>query len=267
MSSQNCPSREQLSGYVLGVLPPEATDAVAAHVETCIACEDTLEELERQEDSLLRTCGIRRRRFRSWNRRSTAGPWRPPRRRLGEKGTGSFCRNGPKGAWPKGACPLFPEPPLPETGRLGEYELLEKRGEGGMGAVFKARQVRLDKIVALKVLPRERTSDPRAVARFEREMKAVGRLSHPNIVQAYDARDIDGTTVLVMEYVDGLDLAKLSQRVGGKGDSPHVPETWPSACLEGGRERDRLLLPERPAGCLAQRVLSQSCSARLLHWR
>ena len=150
----------------------------------------------------------------------------------------------------KGACPLSPEPPLPETGRLGEYELLQKRGEGGMGAVFKARQVRLDKIVALKVLSRQRTGDPRAVARFEREMKAIGRLSHPNIVQAYDARDIDGATVLVMEYVDGLDLAKLiPSRRGGKGDRPHLPER-PKA----GEKGDRLLLPERAEGCLAQKV-------------
>ena len=94
-------------------------------------------------------------------------------------------------------------------GRLGEYELLAKLGEGGMGAVYKARQTRLKKIVALKVLPKERTTDPRAVTRFEREMEAVGQLSHPNIVQAHDARDIEGTTVLVMEYVDGKDLAEL----------------------------------------------------------
>ncbi len=83
-----------------------------------------------------------------------------------------------------------------------------------MGAVYKARQVRLDKIVALKLLPRGRTGDPLAVTRFEREMKAVGRLSHPNIVQAHDARDIEGTTVLVMEYVEGCDLSHLVRRVG-----------------------------------------------------
>ena len=98
--------------------------------------------------------------------------------------------------------------------RLGEYELLAKLGEGGMGAVYKARQVRLDKIVALKVLPKGHASDPQAISRFEREMKAVGRLDHTNIVRAMDARDIDGTTVLVMEYVDGLDLAQVVRRVG-----------------------------------------------------
>jgi serine/threonine protein kinase len=56
--------------------------------------------------------------------------------------------------------------------------------------------------------------DRQAIGRFEREMKAVGRLVHPNIVQAYDAREIDGTPVLIMEFVDGLDLAELVRRVG-----------------------------------------------------
>ena len=120
-------------------------------------------------------------------------------------------------AGPDGGDPVtapVAEPSLSELGRLGEYELLAKLGVGGMGTVYKARQTRLGKIVALKVLASERTRDPRAVARFENEMKAVGQLSHSNIVQAYDARDIDGTTVLVMEYVDGVDLSKLVQRAG-----------------------------------------------------
>ena len=99
--------------------------------------------------------------------------------------------------------------------RLGEYEppwTSSARGESG--AVYKARQVRLDKIVALKVLSAQRTNDPAALSRFEREMKAVGRVSHPNIIQALDARDIDGTTVLVMEYAAGLDLAEVARRLG-----------------------------------------------------
>ena len=71
-----------------------------------------------------------------------------------------------------------------------------------MGAV----QVKLGKTVALKVLSPGSTQDPRALARFEREMKAVGRLNHPNIVQALDAREIEGTPILVMEYVEGMDF-------------------------------------------------------------
>ena len=102
-----------------------------------------------------------------------------------------------------------PDSQAPPLHELGEYLLLEKLGEGGMGTVYKARQTRLKKIVALKVLSKERTTDPRAVTRFEREMEAVGQLVHPNIVQAFDARDIETTTVLVMEYVDGQDLTHV----------------------------------------------------------
>ena len=96
---------------------------------------------------------------------------------------------------------------MPET--LGEYRLLEELGRGGMGRVYKALHTKLDRVVALKVLPRGRVGDRQAINRFEREMKAVGRLAHPNIVQAYDAREIDGTPVLIMEFVDGLDLAEI----------------------------------------------------------
>ena len=97
---------------------------------------------------------------------------------------------------------------------LGEYQVLEELGHGGMGRVYKALQTKLDRVVALKVLPRGRLRDQQAIARFEREMKAIGRLDHPNIVQAYDAREIDGMPVLVMEFVDGLDLSELVHRVG-----------------------------------------------------
>ena len=95
---------------------------------------------------------------------------------------------------------------------LGEYQLLEELGRGGMGRVYKALHTKLDRVVAVKVLPRGRVGDQQAINRFEREMKAVGRLAHPNIVQAYDAREIDGTPVLIMEFVDGLDLAEIVRR-------------------------------------------------------
>ena len=78
-----------------------------------------------------------------------------------------------------------------------------------MGRVFRARHVRLDRLVALKVLPSDRFADVAAVARFEREMKAVGRLDHPNIVRAHDAGEADGVHFLVMELLDGLNLASV----------------------------------------------------------
>ena len=100
-----------------------------------------------------------------------------------------------------------------ELGWIGPYRLLEKLGEGGMGAVYKALHSSLEKIVALKVLPQDRLN-PQAIARFKREMKAVGKLDHPNIVRATDAGEADGDHFLVMEYVEGVDLAELLRRVG-----------------------------------------------------
>lgn len=95
---------------------------------------------------------------------------------------------------------------------LGQYQLLSKLGEGGMGTVYKALHTRLDKVVALKLLPRDRVRNADAIARFEREMKAVGKLDHPHIVRAMDAGEIDDTRYLVMEYVQGMDLSRLVAR-------------------------------------------------------
>lgn len=85
---------------------------------------------------------------------------------------------------------------IEQLGAIGQYELISKLGEGGMGAVYKARHSKLDKIVAIKVLPPERMTDQAAVSRFEREMRAVGKLEHPNIVRAMDAGEADGTHFL-----------------------------------------------------------------------
>ncbi|HET6884152.1 MAG TPA: SUMF1/EgtB/PvdO family nonheme iron enzyme [Pirellulales bacterium] len=104
-------------------------------------------------------------------------------------------------------------PPAP-LGRIRDYELLEKLGEGGMGAVYKALHVKLKRPVAIKILPRERLLDPQAVARFNREMEAVGQLIHPNIVLAHDAGEADGQHYLVMELVEGMDLTQLVARLG-----------------------------------------------------
>lgn len=97
---------------------------------------------------------------------------------------------------------------------LGPYELLEMLGQGGMGAVFKAKHTRLGKYVAIKVLPTQFTHSLEALARFDREMKAVGALEHPNIVRATDANEHLGTHYLVMEYVEGQDLQKFVKQHG-----------------------------------------------------
>lgn len=94
---------------------------------------------------------------------------------------------------------------------LGRYVLLDRIGEGGMGQVFKARHVRLERLVAIKLLHEHAFESPEAVRRFHLEVKTAGRLRHPNIVLAYDADEIDGRHYLVMEFVDGRDLGAVAQ--------------------------------------------------------
>jgi len=97
---------------------------------------------------------------------------------------------------------------------VGSYIVLERIGRGGMGRVYKARHRRMDRIVALKLLPFSARQSPEAVGRFEREIRAAARLSHPNIVTAHDADEADGRYYLVMEYVEGRDLSTLVKEQG-----------------------------------------------------
>ncbi len=96
---------------------------------------------------------------------------------------------------------------------LGNYVLLDKIGEGGMGLVYKAEHRRMKRVVALKVLPPEKIRDM-AVARFERELQAAARLTHPHIITAHDADEVRGIYFYVMEYVDGCDLSSLVKKNG-----------------------------------------------------
>ncbi len=97
---------------------------------------------------------------------------------------------------------------------LGNYTILDKIGAGGMGQVFKAEHRRMDRIVAIKMLPAAMTEDATASARFEREVKAAAKLFHPNIVPALDADQANGVHFLVMEYVEGRDLSALVKKDG-----------------------------------------------------
>ncbi|MBE7500743.1 MAG: serine/threonine protein kinase [Verrucomicrobiales bacterium] len=90
--------------------------------------------------------------------------------------------------------------------RFPHLEILECLGHGGMGVVFKARQPKLDRLVALKVLLPERAGDPRFAERFTREARALARLNHPNIVAIHDSGEADGMFYLLMEYVEGSTL-------------------------------------------------------------
>ena len=92
---------------------------------------------------------------------------------------------------------------------VGNYLVLDKIGAGGMGHVYKAQHKRMKRVVALKALPSSMTATPVAVRRFEREVEVAARLEHPNIVTAFDADEADGIHFLVMQYIEGCDLAEL----------------------------------------------------------
>jgi serine/threonine protein kinase/TolB-like protein/Tfp pilus assembly protein PilF len=92
--------------------------------------------------------------------------------------------------------------------KLSHYEIIEKLGEGGMGEVYRARDTRLDRDVALKVLPEELARDPERRKRFEREAKAVAALKHPNIVTIHSVEEADGVHFITMELVEGKTLAQ-----------------------------------------------------------
>jgi serine/threonine protein kinase len=91
--------------------------------------------------------------------------------------------------------------------KLGPYDIVAPLGAGGMGEVYKARDTRLDRMVAVKVLPADLAADPERRARFEREARAIAALSHPHICTIHDVGRHEAIDYLVMEYLEGETLA------------------------------------------------------------
>jgi len=121
----------------------------------------------------------------------------------------------------------------------GTYRIQRLLGEGGMGAVYEATQVRLNKRVAVKVMARELTANPEALARFRREAEVTSGLGHPHIVQVFDfGATPTGEPFLAMEYLDGEDLEHRGP-IEPRGCIPH----W--RCIFGGNAKQSQ--PLRPA--------------------
>ncbi len=193
MSTATCPSQDELHAFSIGLLADEVSDAVAAHLASCAACRAGLSTLDGVEDTFLAQL----------RRPAVADPYREE----------AECQAAMARAIALSSPASESRSSQPfRTRALGEYQLIGELGQGGMGTVYKALHTKLDRVVALKVLCRGRAEDRQAISRFEREMRAVGKISHPNVVQAHDAREIEGMPVLVMEFVDGLDLAELVRR-------------------------------------------------------
>ena len=136
-----------------------------------------------------------------------------------------------------GTAPAGPVMRLQQGMSIGVYTVLTTLGRGGMGEVYRARDTKLDRDVAIKVLPAAFGSDPDRIARFQREAKTLAALNHPNIAAIYGLEERDGATALVLELVEGPTLAdRIAQSPGPLRDSWPVA-TQIAAALEAAHER------------------------------
>lgn len=242
MSSQH-PSKNELSDFLLGKLPTEARDGVASHIDDCPSCQETIRSLDSASDLLVvKAAALANPTMSAAALLAPSQPASPSvarpaavsleqfTRSLGECGLMSPDELAAIQALPPAQRPHHAEELaqllvrqrkltkfqalnlLQGKGKnlvMGEYLILDKIAAGGMGQVFKARHRRMQRIVAIKVLPPALMKTPDAARRFQRETQLAARLTHPNIVTAYDAGESGGIHFLVMEYVDGQDLSSL----------------------------------------------------------
>lgn len=187
---KQCPNETRLNSFLNGNLLNSADSLeIEAHLEQCATCVKTLETLSGVIPSLL-------------IQRTAEGP--------DPYALEARCHEVVDKIVKLSKPAEVPSASQPETfTTLGTYEVIEKLGTGGVGAVYKARHTHLGKIVALKILREADNKDD--ISRFFREMKAVGSISHPNIVQATDGGVQDDRHYLVMEYLPGLNLNDLSK--------------------------------------------------------
>lgn len=179
------PSRAQLSAYNLGQLPPDQATEIESHIGECEPCCDTIINLV-SDDTFV-------------------GLLKETRQLPVEQTSDQDSRN------PK--VPSHGDFP-PELAEHPRYAIVRLIGKGGMGDVYEAIHRKMERRVALKVINRELFQKTEAVNRFHREVKTAALLSHPNIVTSHDADQASDLHFMVMEYVDGVDLAKIVKDQG-----------------------------------------------------
>jgi serine/threonine protein kinase len=176
---QTHPTIEKLSAFSAGQLTEAEAEAVEGHVGDCTTCCDTLMELS-SDDTFLDL--------------------------LREAGNPGTCPTTSPDGETLSASSVSNRKALAEHSR---YEIIDLIARGGMGEVFQAKHRMMDRAVALKVINGDLMKKSEAVERFRREVKTAAQLSHANIVTAFDAEEADGVHFLVMEHVDGVNLADL----------------------------------------------------------
>jgi serine/threonine protein kinase len=227
-----CPSDQILCRYALGDLDDAQADQIDRHLSVCDSCETSLARFDSTADSLMRHLPL--------------AAAEPPEANAEPPGWLARLRNGPPRE-PKTTSPSTPDGDADlgvATGlpvALSAYELLGVLGRGGMGIVYRARHRQLNRQVALKVLSPRVMATAEARRRFEREIRILGGLHHPGIVMATDANRIDGVAYLVMELIDGVDLARMVRQ--------HGPLKIGEAC-EAGRQMADALAVAHQAGTI-----------------
>src|SRR5687767_3166525 len=136
---------------------------------------------------------------------------------------------------------------LADGSRLGSYEILSALGAGGMGEVYRARDTRLGRLVAIKILPAAFVADAERVARFQREAKVLASLNHPKIAAIYGLDESDGVKALVMELVEGEDLAQRLTRGAIPLDESLAIATQIAEALEAAHEQGIIHRDLKPA--------------------
>jgi hypothetical protein len=208
------PSLEELTAFTLGTLDDETQASVEAHVAACTSCQERAAVAP--GDHLVEL--VRRVRPRTGRQADPfvepAAQVQPPVVLSTDAVTDALL---PAVALPAPAGSDHPEVPdalPPELARHERYRIVRLLGAGGMGAVYEAEHLVMQRPVALKVIRRALTAKADALGRFRREVRTAARLSHQNIVVTHDAEDAGDTHFLVMEYVQGTDLGRLVRERG-----------------------------------------------------
>jgi eukaryotic-like serine/threonine-protein kinase len=225
-----CPGRGMLIDFDLGKLPAHDVDFIAEHLSSCERCESVLQDLQRQttEDDLVALL-----------KRCLRIPPLPDELAFGAREATTDKLPATLDSPGNPAGPAVPRRAAgAEIGRMvGLYKVYGKIGQGGMGVVYRAQQVPLKRLVALKMISAGHHATAQAIDRFIREGKAVARLRHPNVVQVYDLGESEGLPYYSMELVEGGNLqSKLDQGPFGLREAADLVRTLAEAVEFAHRE-------------------------------